>query len=112
MIVVLIVEILSHKLSSAITVAYLRRTQSGGLVNGVTQIRVAVGVGFNQYDVAVRTDRGNHVEVETLFDRPARPVGTRRIAALSGLIDLLEAAVGGGAGRQSELRTVNLEIFL
>src|SRR5205085_7370409 len=60
---------------------------------------------------ATRTHGARHVEVERGLLRPAKVLhGVIALRAI--LVELLETAIRGGAGRQAELRAVNAQIPL
>ena len=77
-------------------------------VNSVHDIRELRGVGLDMKDLAVRADRGNHLEVQVGLSGPARVV--YRIGRPTDLVDLPEAAVGRGAWRQSEVTAIHGQI--
>src|SRR5262249_21386488 len=66
------------------------------------RVQVGVGVGgrLDQEDLAARAGGRDHLQIELGLERPPHVIGW--VAALdAALVDLLEATVGGGAGRQA-----------
>ena len=82
-----------------------------GRVDRLVEVGVGRAVRLDQQDVAVRAGRRDHVEVEADLQSPAVVDGRqgRRGAVL---VDLLEAAVGGGARRQPVVLAVDGEVLL
>src|SRR5262249_48648462 len=70
----------------------------GGRVDGGAQVGHGGAVGLDQEDLAAGAGGAHHVEIERDLAGPAG-VGLGERAGLAVLVDLLEAAVGGGAGR-------------
>src|SRR5205085_4024362 len=58
------VGLLTGELVAAVAVGDGVGAETGGLVDGCAEVVEAGGVGLDEEDVAARTDRGRHVEVE------------------------------------------------
>ncbi len=95
----------------AVAVADDLRAEFNGFVDRLSDVVPRVAVGFDQHDLAVRTRRRDHVEIERNLHRPIG-VGRRVGMLLAVLIELLEASVERGADRQPELVAIDVEIRL
>src|SRR5205823_89074 len=83
----------------------------GGGVHRYAKVRVAVGVGFDEDDLAAGAHGAGHVEVERGLLGPAGALpGIGSLDAA--LVVLGEAAVRGRARRQAVGRPVNAEVPL
>ena len=98
---------LPEELAAAIAVAD-RGGAEHGFVHCGAEVGEAVRVRLDEQDLAVRADRGDHLDVEIDL-LPPPGVGRRRRRA-SSLVDFRETAVRRGAGRQAELAAVSGEI--
>ncbi len=84
---------------------------AGGVVDRGAQVGERGGTRLDQQDLAVRAGGRDHVEVQADLGGPAG-VGLGQAGGAAGLAHLAEAAVGGGAGREAELRAVDAEVGL
>ena len=87
-------------LTAAVAVGHVLGAQRHGGVHRGAEVGGARLAGFDEQDVAVGADGGDHVDVEGDLAGPAA-VRSGQGAGLAVFVDLLEAAVGGGAGRQA-----------
>src|SRR5690242_4146784 len=71
-----------------------------------TEVVVGVGVALDEPNLAARAHGARHIEIERGFLGPA-DVLRRVVSLLAVLIELLEAAIGGRAGRQTEIRAID-----
>ena len=105
---------LAVEFACAIAVRDILRAHRHGRVDGGAEVIERVGIAFDEVNVAKRADCRHHVDVQRLFRRPVvgRGLRGRQWRCLPVLVDLLEAAVCGGAGRQAELGPVDREVRL
>src|SRR5947209_802638 len=100
---------LGAALAAAVAVGDDRHSGSSSRgVNGCREIAEAGAGRLHEQDMAARAHRADHVEVERLFLVPTG-VHARIIPLDAALIDLLEAAVGGRARRESVRGTIICE---
>src|SRR5262249_40854526 len=97
-----------RRVAAAVAVADRRGTVAGRVVHGGPEGGERRRRGFGEQGLAVRAGGRDHVQVQADLGGPARVGG--RVAGAAGLVHLLQAAVGRGAGRQAELRAVHAEI--
>src|SRR4051812_16368978 len=96
-------------LGAAVGVGDELGAQGDGLVDRLAQVGHARRTRLDQQDLGVRGDGGDHVEVEGDLTGPAA-VGGGQGGRGAGLGDLLEAAVGGRAGRQAVVAAVGGQV--
>src|SRR5262245_13625137 len=96
-------------LTATIAVADHVRAEIGCRVHGGGKIAEARRPGFHENELAVRTHGARHVEIKSALLRPTCVL--LGVAALNSvLIDLLEAAIGCRAGRQTESGAIHCKI--
>ena len=101
-------EVLAEELRTGIAVRDDHGTQADRGVLGRAEILHGRGIAFHQQDVAVRTDRRDHLDVERDLAAPALVVG--RVNGTAMLVDLPEAAILGGTWTQAELAAVGGQV--
>src|SRR5581483_12413548 len=81
-----------------------------GVVYSCQQIGEAIAIGFDEQDLRTGSDGVRPFDVERNLQRPAAI--RARVARAAALVDLLEAAVGRGAGGQAILLAEDVEVTL
>src|SRR5258706_9352356 len=81
----------------------------GRIVLCCEQVRKTVALGFHQQDFRAGSNRMRPLDIQGDFQAPAGVVA--RVVRASGLVDLAEAAIGGGAFGQGKLLAENLQII-
>ena len=103
-----VVEILAGVLVAAVAVRDDRRAPADRGVLGRAEIVDRIRIGLHEQDVAVRTDRRNHFDIEGDL---AAPASVRHgVARPAVLVDLLETAVGRGARVQAKLAAIGGQV--
>ena len=106
-----IVRGLSVELARAPAVRDHVRAESNGFVLRGEEVSEPARIRLDEEDVAERADRRHHLRVDGDLARPTG-VGIGIVAHLAELVHLLEATVGGGAGRQVVRRAIHPEVRL
>src|SRR4029077_114824 len=100
---------LGARLAAAVAVGDHAGAEPGRRVLGRVEAGVLVVGRLDQEDLAAGADGRGHLQIELGLERPALVV--RWVAALrAGLVDLLEAAVGRGAGRQAVIGAIGAHV--
>src|SRR5258706_9357014 len=81
----------------------------GRIVLCCEQVRKTVALGFHQQDFRAGSNRMRPLDIQGDFQAPAGVVA--RVVRASGLVDLAEAAIGGGACGEAKLLAEKVQII-